>query len=375
MIVCKNCGKEIVDEKRLKRKSDACSIECAKILKRIKISEAKRIRVRLIPYKEMTLEWWIFKYGEQEGTQKYLDRNLKTRHNLENSIKRFGIEAGPKKFKEFCDNLVNSQTEEELIRKYGEVEGKRKREDIIQKKAMTLERFTDRYGCDEGHRRFEQYKLLRSRPAIQKFIDKYGKVEGLEKYEQFAKKHARTEENFITKYGIKEGKKRYLDWYNRSGCSGSKKLDFWKSKKGQYRRVSKESIEFFKKLLIILSTFNYDYDIVHPLVTKKEFSLPVAKGYKNFYPNCLNRNFFYDFCIPKLKIIIEYNSIYYHNDNTKEKDMIKNSYARFCGYTVLDISSIEVKRNSTECIRKCVDLIVSKTKILDDLYKTQIDVM
>ncbi len=48
-----------------------------------------------------TLDWFIKRYGEEEGRNKYLEKNEKCVQNLENFIKRYGEEEGKIKWEEY----------------------------------------------------------------------------------------------------------------------------------------------------------------------------------------------------------------------------------------------------------------------------------
>ena len=95
-----------------------------------------------------TLQGYVEKYGQLEGTEKYNNSkiNKSKSKTLQGYIKRYGVEDGEKKYKE--DNKKKAVTLEKLIIKYGEIEGKKKYEKWISSK--TLQAYIEKYGEKEG---------------------------------------------------------------------------------------------------------------------------------------------------------------------------------------------------------------------------------
>lgn len=160
---CITCGKEILD-----RNPDetVCSIECGRIspIKIEKIKLAKKIRDESSPFNEMTLAWWIWKYGETEGTRKYKDRNSKILNTEENLILKYGETLGKDKYEKFKCNISYSNSLEGKIERYGLIEGSEKYNTNIKKKSMSLENFKRIYGEIEGIKRYELFKENRNNP-------------------------------------------------------------------------------------------------------------------------------------------------------------------------------------------------------------------
>lgn len=356
---CSVCGCEIVLEKFLLK--DYCSKNCANksLVKSQKLKDKKKERKKLNPYIEMTLEWWIYKYGTEEGTQKYINRCQKVANTKENFIKRHGEEIGLKKYEHLKKACSRSQTLDRQIELYGEKEGLIRRDLILTKKAMTLQNFINRYGLELGTNKYNDMKDAQKVKPIKRFIDSYGLKEGLEKYEAYCKSKAMSEEKFKELYGEKEGIEKYKNWYDNSGCSGPKSIAF-----SRVYRISKESIVFFDKLITILISIGIEKEaIYHPLIKGKEFSFSVPKGYSNFY-DTKNKKYFYDFCIPKYRLIIEYDGSFWHKD--KSIDEPKEMLARHMNYVVFRIKDTEVKNDLHNVLKTLTEKVLQAKNNYED---------
>lgn len=76
----------------------------------------------------------------------------------DNFIKRYGEELGNKKWSEYCEmeSYVGCKIEY-FIEKYGEVEGSRKYLEINKQKYQCLENYIRKYGEEEGKKRWASY--------------------------------------------------------------------------------------------------------------------------------------------------------------------------------------------------------------------------
>lgn len=212
---------------------------------------------------------------------------------------------------------------------------------------------------------------------IQKFLDK-----GLsyDEAKQLVKERATTFklEKLIQKYGLEEGtekwKKRQIKWQKTlNDKSEEEKSRILLSKIRNFPRVSKESIDFFTILMLKLNEENINID-----------KYKIFYGLDNemiLYNKELKRPYFYDFSIPELKLIIEYNGSTFHpnfdkltgNDINKWKcpflnidayekrklDETKIEFAKSLGYDVLivwDFDEFNMKLNN------CKNNIISKIK-------------
>lgn len=176
----------------------------------------------------------------------------------------------------------------------------------------------------------------------------------------------------IKRHGKVEGTKRFNDrqkkWIDSlyKGKTEEEIIAFEKSKMVEFGKASKTSLEVFLPLLGWLNKENL-------ISATDEYHL----GYDNKQEFCLfNKEkdviFFYDFTIPKMKIIIEFNGRIWHptNENWKPlpcfdtdskeeivyKEKLKEQTAIDNGFRVLKIWDTDLPETN---IQKCKDFILS----------------
>ena len=106
--------------------------------------------------KSNTYEYKKEKFG---WTKEDFDNYNKSRAvTLENQIAKYGEIEGTKRFNEYCEkqSYVGNKLEY-FIEKLGEIEGRKKYEEVIKYKAITLENMIRIYGEEEGKIRFENF--------------------------------------------------------------------------------------------------------------------------------------------------------------------------------------------------------------------------
>lgn len=106
--------------------------------------------------KTNSLEYKKEKYG---WTEEQFDEYNKTRAvTLENCIKRHGKKKGTKVFNDYCDRQSYAGCKEEyFIEKYGEKEGKDRYLQINEKKIVSLNSLVKKYGLEKGQKRWSQH--------------------------------------------------------------------------------------------------------------------------------------------------------------------------------------------------------------------------
>lgn len=209
-------------------------------------------------------------------------------------------------YKKIC-SMVNGVTEKSMVRKWGEIEGKKRWKEYCNKqslintfeykkevygwnkqdfenynksRAVTKENLINKYGEELGLKYFNDYvnkqKYTKSREYM---INKFG----LEKTNEINKSKALTPENYIKRLGKEKGIEEYLKYINHS-----------------YNFYSKVSQDFFNKLDVYLSPKYKTY-----YATKN-----------NEYGVLLNDNTYIklDYFILELNLCIEFNGTYYHGD-------------------------------------------------------------
>lgn len=175
---------------------------------------------------------------------------------------------------------------------------------------------------------------------LNKLIDKHGDIEGRERYDNICKNlsFSQSLEGKISNYGEIEGRIRYKnDLYKKCNISP----------------VSKESLRFFIPIYKQFRKYFGKEEIYWGIDGSKEYFI---------YDENHKKIFFYDFCIPKIKLIIEYQGVRWHPNpswnsekwdkwslfgmNSTEKrslDLTKNSVAESRGFKIIEVFSDEVQ--------------------------------
>ena len=119
-----------------------------------------------------------------------------------------------------------SRTLESTIAKYGEEEGRRRWDEYRKKQAETnsYEYKKSKYGWTKE--RFDEYNKSRA-CTKENMIKRWGKVEGSKKWQEYCMRQAyagTAKEYFIEKYGEVEGIKRYEEVCEQKGKGGGKRV-------------------------------------------------------------------------------------------------------------------------------------------------------
>jgi hypothetical protein len=151
------------------------------------------------------------------------------------------------------------------------------------------------------------------------FISRYGEEEGNSKYEEYLNKISYTAslEYYINKFGETDGFTKYEKYLS--------------SKSPKY--TSKESLKFFIPLYKKLRTLGFNKsDIFWGIAGSKEYYL---------YDSSANSIFFYDFCIPKIKKIVEYHGVSFHPNPSWKKEKIDSWKCPFLNLTAAEKLKID----------------------------------
>jgi len=122
------------------------------------------------------------KYSKRENLEIY-------KTSLNGYILRYGNEEGTKKYKERCNKISKSNNKNWYIEKFGEKEGKERWERYSMKLSPTIENFIKKYGEKEGTKKYKERcnKISKSNNKNW-YIDKFGKEEGERKWNDFVSK-------------------------------------------------------------------------------------------------------------------------------------------------------------------------------------------
>lgn len=207
--------------------------------------------LRELNHNRQSKVFFITQYGERLGEIRY--RELQVKQAYSNSREYKGM------------------TEEEF-KQYN------------QSRAVTLENMIKKYGKEEGTKVFNEYReKQRYTKSKQRYIDEYGEKQGLEIFKEINKKKIQSLENFQRKYGKEEGLRRYRSYVE-----------------GHQKGFSDVASNLFEQIESLMNT-----DKVSFLYLPKNSELLLEK-IGGFYK--------YDFCIPELKFIIEFNGDVFHGN-------------------------------------------------------------
>ena len=238
-----------------------------------------------------SLEAFQILYGKEEGEVRFKHYKETSNCSLENQIRKYGKEKAEKIRDERSKRQSYINSKEGFLERYGKEEGTRRWEENKFKRNFSLDACIKKWGKEEGIKRHKEH-CSKCGSTPDKMIKKYGAELGLKKYleKMENQKRAYNKECLIEKYGEREGLKRY----NR----------FLHSRYNRWLKGSKESLQIFIPL----------EERIHEYFTDIKYS-DIFVGDEDRY----EKIFYYgdgfysvDFCIPKFRIIIEYNGIAFH---------------------------------------------------------------
>lgn len=183
----------------------------------------------------ITLEFLILKYGDVEGTARYIDKNERSTQSLENCIRRHGEELGKIKYQERCDFQKYNNTIEYYIEKHGEVEGRIRYEKWILSSRITEHNMISKYGEEIGQQKFKTISNCKT-TSIEYYLNK-----GLSQEEAEIALSERQStfslDKCIQKYGEEEGKR------------------IWKERQDKWQeRLNSKTIEELERINSLKST-------------------------------------------------------------------------------------------------------------------------
>lgn len=137
----------------------------------------------------LTIEHMIAKHGQIEGQRIWTEycNKQSVKNKFETKQKKYGWTKD--KFDEF--NKSRGVTLVNLIKKYGEIEGKKKFDAYCDRQSYAgnkLEYFIEKYGEEEGKKKYinvSNQKILN----IENFIRKYGPILGPQKYQNYSNRN------------------------------------------------------------------------------------------------------------------------------------------------------------------------------------------
>lgn len=239
--------------------------------------------------------WYIEKYGEIDGLNKYQDfiKKCSFHGTLEGFIDLYGESEGKQRYEEIKSKQSFGHTLDGYIEKYGKIDGPKKYSEWVKKfsHSHTLSGYIEKYGKIEGTRLYNQVQTNKSFSlSLEGFKERYGEIEGSERYSSWVENSRLTLEKFTELYGENDGPIKYYEFQN---------LRLSNSMKSQ-SRASKISLELFSN---ISKEFPENCFLYGDGNEKKITGVSKDGKYKTY---------FLDFYDPKTRLGIEFFGDYWH---------------------------------------------------------------
>lgn len=129
----------------------------------------------------------------------------------DNLIKKHGEKEGKRRWKEYCDKQAESNTFEYKHEKFGWT--REQFDEFNQSRAVTLDNLIKKHGEEEGTKIWEDYcEKQRYSTTLKYFIEKYGKENGEIKFRNFVSKHTFKSGYSIISQKIFDELKKHLNY-------------------------------------------------------------------------------------------------------------------------------------------------------------------
>ena len=265
-----------------------------------------------------------------------------------------------------------AMTLDNLVKKYGDVEGSTRWETYKDKQALSnsLEYKKEKYGWSE--KQFKEYNDSRSQ-TLKKMIERHGEAEGIIKWEKYCDRqsYTNTKSYFIQKYGEDIGTKKYIE-INKKKSVGNPVI-----------LAEKLNISIHEAVDIILSRqknifrSNLEKEFIQLLEEKigplehTSFKNPYGKWSKD-----LNTYVIYD--VKHGNNIIEFNGDYWHANpkvynetalirgkkaiDIWQRDMLKLKTADDLGFNTLTVWELDFNSNKIKKIEEVIEWLSKDLK-------------
>jgi hypothetical protein len=292
---------------------------------------------------------FIKKYGEEEGTLRWQERNLKVKsYGLKYAIARYGKEEGKKRWEKTLNQKIQTMSERKKIRPY--------------RNGRTLAEYQERYGVTHGYKLWDERNKRQSyRNSIQGFIDKYGEIDGKLKWEEYRKSMALTTlESFVKRYGETLGKERYDSFIQKIKYSAT--IDYYIEKYGEIDGLTKYKENKLSKIYQFQNKYSkISQDLfwsIYPKLTTNEgcyfYELNTEYTFYVWEDNMTIINV--DFKLGNK--IIEFDGDYWHSKPEQiKKDKQRDDYLRKKGYIILRIRESDYRNDKNKIINECLNFL------------------
>ena len=138
----------------------------------------------------------------------YLDKKAKYAVTLSNLIKKYGENEGKQRWKSYCQKQSETNTFEYKQKVYGWT--KEQFKEYNKSRGVTLKNLVKKYGEELGNQKWDEYCKKQSLTKSWDYVvDKYG----IDRAREINKSKSLTLENFIKKYGEELGNQKFNDYY------------------------------------------------------------------------------------------------------------------------------------------------------------------
>lgn len=321
------------------------------------------------------LEWYIEKYGIKEGTRRHTEfrhnvgKSSKGKNTLKGFVDRYGKEEGTRRFNEFKNK--SAHTKKSYMNRYGDIweekwnayiekkkvnsvrrpeywmnRGMSKVDAIQQVKAIqnncSVRAYQDRYGDEKGLEKYlEKNRQHSFNISLAGFIERYGESVGVEKFDQYCKDRGRTYDELVQDHGKKKAddiinsRRQTLENYiNRLGKEEGTKQYLKRVRKRQ-NYTSRESIEYFMSLYRYARKIGFQRNDIYWGI----------QGSKEWYIKEGEEIYFYDFCIPEIGLIVEYNGSHIHANAKLTKEEQNNWSQAYTGKSFKECLKHDQRKN------------------------------
>lgn len=256
----------------------------------------------------------------------------------------YGEDWGLIKWNEYCNRQSETNSLEYKSKKYGMTSDGFS--DYNKSRAVTLDNMIFKYGEIEGNIVYNDYVSKQVKTKSKDYVvDKYG----IEKWDTLCKSKAHTLENYIKRYGNKNMAIEKLEEFFSNLASNS-----------FYSKISQELFWSMDSKILDKHGVSYFFE--------KNFEFT---KYSEFIQGCYK----YDYVIPEYKFAIEFNGDYYHANPVKyspdfyitkvkkyardvwKEDEIKVNFLKSFGYEVLVIWEKDFRENKQYTIDRVVNYV------------------
>jgi len=263
-------------------------------------------------------------------------------------------------------------TLDNLIKKYGEIDGKLKWDEYKSKQAISNSYEYKREKFGWSREKFDDYNSSRAQ-TLEKMIMRHGEIDGAKRWEDYCLKQAytNTKDYFIEKYGVEKGTEYYLTVNEKKAIPNNPLL------LSDHLNISVDEatlIMMNRKSKHHYSNVELEFTVM--LEDQLGFRLDHTslKSPYGKWSHLLNTYVIYDIC--HKNCIIEFNGDYWHANpeiyiesalirNSKavdiwHRDMLKLKTATDSGFKVLTIWEQDFKRNKALTIEKVIQWMLSE---------------